>query len=165
MLGIMRIVNMDPDTGIRYGTIYLNNLDGDTAAYLFDEGRNVSEDEAIEEIRRWINAEIDQEIEDGRYISDIESDPEWEFERRLDRALQNLQIEEPTIKGTCDGVEYMITWLGGAPLLWVFKSPFTGKFDLCSPCVPNACNLDSPNPDGYEGYTVPADWLPKEESE
>ena len=148
--------NMNPETGIRYGTIYLNTLNGDTAAYLFDEGRNVSEDEAIEELWREIGFEADDlEFDDD---TDREAWVESEFEKRA----EGIQIEEPTIEGECDGVKYMISWLGGAPLLWCFESPVTGTFDLCAPCVPNACNLNSPNPDGYEGYTVPADWLEEE---
>lgn len=146
------ITNMNPETGIRYGTIYLNTLEGDTAAYLFDEGRNVSEDEAIEDLRREIASEAAE-----RGFEDDTDREDWE-EREFEERVEGIQIEEPTIQGECDGVKYMISWLG-APLLWVFESPFTGTFDLCSPCVPNACNLSSPNPDGYEGYTVPADWL------
>lgn len=152
----MSIANMNPETGIRYGTIYLNNLDGDTAAYLFDEGRNVSEYNALQELRHELVFEADD-----MGFEDEEEMEAWlqeEFERRV----ENLNIEEPTIEGECDGVTYMISWLGGAPLLWVFNSPHVGTFDLCSPCVPGACNLESPDPEGYVGYTVPPDWLRKE---
>lgn len=154
----MSIANINPETGIRYGTIYLNHLDPDTAAYLFDGGRNVSEDEdeVIEEIREEVNIAAE---ENG---FGTEDDKERWIEREFERRVESLQIEEPTIEGTCDGVEYMISWLGGAPLLWVLKSPHTGRFRLCSPCVPYACDIESPDEDGYEGYTVPADWLPKE---
>ena len=149
------ITNMNPETGIRYGTIYLSAIDSDTAYDLFYEGDNVSEDDAIGDLRVEICIEADE-----RGFDDDRDREDWE-ERQFEERVEGIQIEEPTIKGECDGVKYMISWLGGAPLLWVFESPFTGRFDLCSPCVPNACNLNSPNPGGYEGYTVPADWLRK----
>lgn len=156
--------NVNPETGIRYGTIYLHHLDPDTAQWLWDEGENVSEKEAYEELRLEITDKVVQEIEDG----DLDIDPtdiadiELEVERRLDRQADSILVEEPTIEGECEGVKYAISWLGGAPLLWVFESPVIGRFDLCSPCVPNACSIESPNDSGYEGYTVPDDWIHKE---
>lgn len=148
--------NINPETGVRYGTIYLNNLASDLASDLFYNGTNVSEDEAIEELRREINAEIENDVENG----DVNVDEiEWEFERRFDRAAEHLQIDEPTIMGTYEGVEYMISWLGGAPLLWVLKSPIITTAALCSPCVPNAGDLDSPG--DYECYGIPDDWRAK----
>jgi hypothetical protein len=37
---------------------------------------------------------------------------------------------------------YQVSSLGGAPLIWVFKSPYVTPCRQCSPCVPNAGNLD-----------------------
>lgn len=147
------ITNTNSETGIRYGTIYLRSIDDDTAHYLFYEGNNVSMDDAAEELRREIGIEAAE-----RGFDDDTDREDWE-EREFERQVEGIEVEEPTIEGECDGVKYMISWLGGVPLLWVFESPVTGRFNLCSPCVPNACNLDSPNPGGYEGYMVPADWL------
>ena len=177
--------NTNPETGIRYGTIYLNNLDGDTAAWLWDEGENVSNEEAYAELKSEIERDADNIEEEvrisaaerdyallasDRYMEvEVEAayarlgykDREDYFETRLENE-SDFQIEEPTIEGECEGVKYAISWLGGAPLLWIFESPFIGMFDLCSPCVPNACSLESPNPSGYEGYDVPADWRRKD---
>lgn len=80
------------------------------------------------------------------------------IESRLERFSDLCQIDEPIIEGVYEGVTYHISWLGGAPLVWVFESPYVTKADLCSPCVPNAGSLDSLNPDGYECYDVPPDW-------
>ena len=39
--------------------------------------------------------------------------------------------------------KYLLGYLGGAPLIWVARSPFVTYCAPCSPCVPNAGDLDS----------------------
>ena len=52
------LVNCD-ETGIRYGCIYLNSLDPDTASWLWDAAENLSEAQAYEELK----AEIERAAE------------------------------------------------------------------------------------------------------
>ncbi len=68
-----------------------------------------------------------------------------------------------------DGDEiYELSYLGGAPLIWVIKSSrivYTNS--LCSPCCPNAADLDSglTNEDeGYECYGIPKEWEESDEN-
>lgn len=97
--------------------------------------------------------------------------------REIEGAWGNLDISEPIISGNYEGVDYQITWLGGAPLLWVLEGPVGFANHLCSPCVPNAADLDNGfeptsipvdqihrDHDGYLCYVVPQDWLAKEQS-
>ena len=147
--------NTNPKTGIRYGTIYLNTLNGDVADDLFFNGENISERDAYEELREELNTEAEER-------GFCESDKEQWIERELEYRGEQIQVEEPTIKGECDGVSYGISWLGGAPLLWVFESPIISKARLCSPCVPNAGDLNSLDEDGYECYGIPDDWRNEE---
>lgn len=159
------MTNCNPHTGIRYGTIYLNNLDPDTADHLFYEGTNISEQEAYKEAKAEIEATVKNEIADA--VSDGEEPPydeddiDREVEHRLERWAEGLQIEEPYIEGECEGVNYGISHLGGAALLWVYESPHLTRARLCSPCVPGAIDLDSVDADGEEGYDVPPDWRVK----
>lgn len=175
--------NTNPTTGIRYGVIAFNNLDPDLGQELwYTHGRDLSWEAAEKEL--WAEIERDADaIEEEVRIAIAEDDPslvghedyeasriesaymargyddrEDYVESRFEREREQIQIEEPVIEGEYEGVKYRIDWLGGAPLLWVIEGPVIGRFDLCSPCVPNACSLESPNPDGYEGYDVPADW-------
>lgn len=170
--------------GVRYGTIYLNSLDPNVADELFfgSQATNLSEQLAYEELKYEIERDADgieeeiyNEIEDrtphlvrdDTYMEDLYTDA---FQRlgyadrddyidtRLELESQDMQIEEPTISGTLDGVKYEISWLGGAPLLFVLKSPVISKAKLCSPCVPNAGDLDSLDEDGYECYGIPEYW-------
>ena len=47
-----------------------------------------------------------------------------------------------------------IIYLGGAPLLYIHKSPFMTRALKCSPCVPHANDLDSLDPDGFDTYCL-----------
>jgi hypothetical protein len=199
-------VNVNPETGIRYGVIAFDSL----AEWCYEElwygagATNVSEEEAAEEGRmearqKWEShleeaeiaaTEVDPHMsEDDRaqYINDwfyrmgIESDMELFIEREMDHFFDCCQIDEPVIEGECDGVKYHISWLGGAPLLWVNEGPVGVANRLCSPCVPNAADLDGgfvleseataeasdevleAYEHGYPCYCVPRDWLRKED--
>lgn len=76
------------------------------------------------------------------------------------------QGEEEEIEGDLDGVHYVTSWLGGALNFFILESPRTTLVrSLCSPCVPNAGDLDSGKAEfsvegdrGYLCYDVPAEW-------
>lgn len=177
-------VNTNSKTGIRFGVIAVNNLDPDVVENLwYGYGAvDLSYQAALEELKAEIERDADN-IEDEVRIGIAETDPSlvgderWEerriedeylrlgyddredyVENRLEAESWCIQIDEPTIEGNYQGVHYQISWLGGAPLLFVFESPFKGMFQLCSPCVPNAVSLESPSDVGAEGYDVPPDW-------
>jgi hypothetical protein len=152
----MSSLNVNLETGVRYGVIALNNIDSDTAQWLWTEGENISEREALDDLQLDIEEAIAQEIAAGTL--DVDTDVDDEARRRFERSCDCLEIDEPHIEGEYDDIKYAISWLGGAPLLWMLKSPHTTYANLCSPCVPNAGNLDSLNSDGYECYDVPPDW-------
>ena len=94
----------------------------------------------------------------------------------VERQAENIQIDEPIIEGKLDGVEYRISWLGGAPLVYL-TGGLTGVAEqLCSPCVPGAAELgggfllDSENEEyngredfvpthGYRCYCPPREWV------
>ena len=180
--------NLQPNVapnGIRYGIISANSLDQDlvhdllyhigedlTYAEAELEASNIAECEAenIEEEVRIAIAEAggftDREYEDvieewvEKAYKDLGYDGREDYiQRRIEEQMDNYYCEEPVTAFTYEGVKGQTTWLGGALLLWIFDSPYTGTFQLCSPCVPNACNLDQPENGGYAGYTVPTHWL------
>lgn len=144
--------NVNENTGIRYGIISANSLHPDLVDTLMygTSAKDVHFEEAKSEL--W--ADIKSTCKD--YMSDDESDEVADL--AVENMSQNWQ-HEPVFEGEHDGVRYRTCWLGGALNIWIFESPFTSKFDLCSPCVPNCADISSPNPEGFEGYTVPPDWL------
>jgi hypothetical protein len=126
--------NVNPETGIRYGVVALNTL----AEWVFDEffyhGTNTTYEDALKE---W-QAE-NPDADDDNFL--------WEG----DEDSYELETE--------DGLKLGLSYLGGAPLVWVFESPHTTRARLCSPCVPNAGDLDNRDPNGEECYTLPDDWF------
>ena len=150
-------VNTNSKTGIRFGVIAVNNLNSDLVEDLwYGYGAvDLSYQAAMEELDAEIGREADRLIETGELQAE---DRDWYVDRETDKRRDDIQIDEPTIEGTYEGVQYRIGWLGGAPLLFVFESPFKGRFQICSPCVPNAVSLESPSDVGAEGYDVPPDW-------
>lgn len=43
--------------------------------------------------------------------------------------------------------------------IMILKSPFYTFAQLCSPCVPGAGNIDSPDPEGAKSYCLGHDWF------
>lgn len=186
------MTNTNPTTGIRYGVIAFNNLDPDLGQELwYTHGEDLSYEAACEELLAEIERNADN-IEDEVRIAIAEEDPslvgqegfedarieaaymvggyddrEDYIQSRYDRERERVQIDEPVIEGEYAGVKYRIDWLGGAPLLWVLEGPVGRCHSLCSPCIPNAGDLDSGFIDdemeaGYECYVVPFEWLSRE---
>jgi len=179
------MTNTNEKTGIRYGVIAAQSLDPDLFDYItYGIGRDLTNLQALKDIKEEAEAgaeRIEDEVritlaERGDY-TEREYEDAWDEEVEaaygrlgftdresyvddyIEQQLLDLQIEEPVFEFDYQGVRGQVTWLGGAQIVFIFESPFTGFFDLCSPCVPNATNLDNPNENGFEGYTVPGDWL------
>jgi len=176
--------NVNPDTGIRYGVISMNSIDPDVGTDLWYglDATVVSYQGFIEEVTAEANAQYDGLLEDA--MNDLLEDetPEQWMERQgyderdayvaeyVESASDNYYCDEPDIVGVYEDVEYQITWLGGAPLLWILKGPIGFADQLCSPCVPNAADLDGgfilegePGEDErYMCYVCPKDWLDQE---
>ncbi len=144
------MTNINPETGVRYGIISANNLDPEVICDLQAVGRDVHWEARKQEIAD----DLQMEVDNGAKFENFDE----ELEYRVDRAADRFEDDEPVHEFYRDGVRGRTTWLGGALLVFVFHSQWMDQFDLCSPCVPGCCDLDSPNPDGYVGYTVNPDW-------
>lgn len=197
--------NTNPVTGIRYGVISMHSIDGDVAndlwygpgatdlsyqaAYeeakadaetLYDRHMEEAEIAASETDHNMSDAEREAFIEDWFERNDIEFDKEVFVDSILERHSDMCCIDEPNIEGVYDGVHYLISWLGGAPLLRITQGPLAVADRLCSPCVPNAADLDGGYAlasevidsldgnkqtlsavleAGFQCYGVPRDWL------
>jgi hypothetical protein len=195
------MTNRNPNTNIRYGVIACASLDDDVVEELMygAQARNLSEEAAAEEAHKQARDRAD-EVEDlaaqmlherdplmpvlqfaELLVAEVEAAYESlghaDREDFIDNQLAHQSdyvVEEPTIEGTVDDVKYEISWLGGAPLLWVLEGPEGVANKLCSPCVPNAADLDGGFVLGDEMlaeqdyshhfgcYCVPRDWLRKD---
>ena len=144
--------NIHPKTRIHYGIIRANSLDWELVDdLLYHYGTDISYQEAYAEIA----IQVWREVLDGEIKFD---DAEEEIERRT----EDLQIEEPIVEGVYGGIRFRSSWLGGALHFFILDSPHINRYAECSPCVPNAGDLDSPDIDGVETYDVPPDWRREE---
>lgn len=150
--------------GVRYTVFSFNELADwcNDDLWYGPQARDLSYEDALEELkaeaeRAYVNlleeaaisaAESGADREPGFNLEDYEE--KWfEFKNHeydkadfvsdyMERRAEHIQIDEPRIKGTLDGIDYEISWLGGAPLVWILKGlPGVGKA-LCSPCCPGA---------------------------
>lgn len=156
------IPNQD-EHGIRYTMYSMNDIDSDLVDdLLYTYGKDLSYEAAYEEEEACQRAEWENNCETSSILAQENFDviPVFaDFEADFKDFVP--MIDEPVIEGTHQGIHYRTSWLGGAQMLWVFKSPIIGHFNLCSTCVPGACDGSAPTPraDGFCGYAVPPDWL------
>jgi len=139
-------VNVNPKTGIRYGVVDLQSLEDWVFEEFFHNGRNLTYEAAQRDFADEIMSEH------GRPPTDEEWD-EWNDYAEFEEEEYELEI---------DDMKLLLTYLGGAPLVFVMDSPHVTRTRGTSPCVPNAGDLDNKDPRGIETYDVPEDWYYKE---
>jgi len=140
------MVNVDPKTGISYGVVSLNALEDWVYDEFFYNGRNITYEAAMEDFVAEFEAEHGREPDD-------EEIQEW---------VDYAEFQEEEYELETDGMKLLLTYLGGAPLVFVIKSPHTTRTRPTSPCVPNAGDLDNKDPHGILAYDLPEDWYYKE---
>jgi hypothetical protein len=191
------MLNTSPTTGVRYGVISCASLNQDLVNEQLSYGpgaKDLSYAEAYAEAKKDAERRADQIEEEVKTSAAEQGVIDAELENWLEQATEAAyerlgyadrddlincdlekfsdlyQCDEPVIEGEYEGVKYRISWLGGAPLLWVLEGPIGYAARLCSPCVPNAADLDGgffdlPRSEIAEAqyphqcYVVPRDWL------
>jgi len=78
-----------------------------------------------------------------------EQDGTFDLEALLEQVIDQwhdaYQPDEEEYEWVVSPTEaYLVSWLGGAPLIWVTRSAYATPCRQCSPCVPGAGDLDSP---------------------
>jgi hypothetical protein len=149
------LANVDPETGISYGVISLNSIDSYTLEDIYQNGEDLSYKAAREEAEKEFS--MLKYNPDGTPLDDdyLESAmQEW------DEAYQN---DNDAYLYTSEGITVQTS--GDGSTLWVFKSPYTRLVSQCSPCVPNAGDLNTEtakwNSQGapVNAYDLPQTWL------
>lgn len=150
--------NINPTTGIRFGAINGQSIHPEVLDELHSLARNETYHRLRDEREQQLSAELRStfdRINEDLFAQVIELQLEAESEHG------DFDDEEPSADIVHEGVSLKFGYLGGAVLLIIHDSPYTWVVEsLCSPCVPNAANLDS-NIDsaGYIAYAPPNSWL------
>lgn len=140
--------NEDPETGIHYGVIRQNSLADWVLDEIFQNGDNLSYDEAREEFEKDLRR---------KYFGKNAGI----FEEKLEAWNDQYEENEDTYRYASDGITVQTS---GGGNLWVFKSPTIVLTRQCSPCYPNAGNLDETENGYLKTYALPEDWLRKEDT-
>ena len=130
------IPNMNSETGIRYGVVALDSLEDWVWDEFFHQGTNETQEAVAKEYN-------------------VENMPEDEQQAFWD----NYYADEEEYSLETDGMSLGLSYLGGAPLVYVFQSPHMTQARECSPCIPGAGNLDSQEVGSFDCYTLPQDWF------
>lgn len=143
-------VNIDPNTGIRFGVV-----DGKSVPDLLDDiltfGENLSYDDYMQHVEEQLRAA--ESLEEIRDLVPYDPETPLEFplceekiEELMELIAENYEPREDEYELVFpeDDEHYLLTYLGGAPLIFVCKSKFVTRCRGCSPCVPNGGDLDSP---------------------
>lgn len=153
--------NINPETGIPYGTIYLSRLADWVFNEFFYNGENLTYKAAWEEFLSEKESDFLNLQEEGSEEAEgCDTFADWKDENINDweEEFNNLYMaEEEEYFLETDGMELLLTYLGGAGLVYVLKSPHTTQCGQCSPCVPNAGNLESEG--STLAYALPRDWF------
>ncbi len=133
----MSVANVNSETGIRYGVIQGNHASL-LLEEIFQNGTNESFEghkrDLISDLSHWLKQHGQRDDFADEMAKDCVEELEWD----------DYQAEEECYSYSDAGAEFLVSWLGGAPLIWVTKSPrIVAVKSLCSPCVPNAGDLDS----------------------
>jgi hypothetical protein len=145
--------NINPETGVRYGVI-----SGHNAPHLLESIMNNGVDETFEYHKSECVKRLASLLEDmgqrdaEESAKSIVDDFEWD----------SYESDESEYSYTdAKGNRFTLGYLGGATLIWCIQTDTeTYVRSLCSPCVPNAGDLDSGfDPNGVKCYGVPAEYL------
>jgi hypothetical protein len=168
--------NRNPETGVPYGVT--NNIPDwlweEIDQWLPDDWDEIRTDlawEVLKKNRESLTQEMVDEFWGGDDVQLDELDDfmsefvvefvEEMFPGEWQNVLENFDDSELRKSGEVEGVKLSLSYLGGAPLLWVVKSPRLVWCRPCSPCVPGGGDLDSPQEEGsgMQCYGLPEGWI------
>ena len=144
MFAIDRTANIHPETGIAYGVISVSSLKPEWLDDVYTKGTNVSYENAFEEFKKELAAEGIGEDHDD-YEDKIQ-----EFNDSYQESEDTYLFEEGE---DANKLVLQTSSLG----IYVIQSPRVGYFRQCSPCCPNAGDLDAPG-GSIRTYDIPKGW-------
>lgn len=116
-----------------------------------DDWRKAKDLDVDEVLETLVNQE---EVDTEALLSDLEDRGLWDNDSDCEGHEYDYTLD--TDEGP---VKLQLTWLGGATLIFVLDSPWVVRCARCSPCCPNAGDLD--NKGSIMAYCLPPDELPE----
>ena len=136
--------NRDTETSIRYGVISRNSVI-ESGQEVYEHGTNLTHQQHFDNVRRELRGALSDYFSDSKWKEGEPSELDKAVSDALDaiedRLNDRYQEDNDSYQYEKDG--YIIeTCLDND--FTVIESPFFTYAQFCSPCVPGACNLDSP---------------------
>jgi hypothetical protein len=148
------MTNFDDKTGIHYGAISYHSVMPEALDDVFTQGDNLTYQEAADEAQSTLTKAL-IDIGLGEMAESIWSDIEDLWDGQVYQGDDEVYLYEQ------DG--YKISNSPSLVCLFVEKSPWYTFARPCSPCVPNAGDLD--NPEGLlKTYCLGPEWFEGEKS-
>jgi ribosomal protein L37AE/L43A len=152
--------NIDRSTGIRYGCIGQHAV---TQAWAesaeADYGPPTCPECGNSELKEYtLHGHVDQDTGEEYPQYNDRGCADWVCDD-CGHTLDNDQVygDEPVGWHVDDGEYVAIDCLASDIL--ITKSPYYTKAKFCSPCVPGACSIESPDEDGEKAYCFGHDWF------
>ncbi len=154
--------NIHPKTGIAYGVMNANNCDPEILSELMFGTDTID--------ITYLEAMVQHAVNKCQYCQPDQNQDETQFEylTRVKAEVQALDIDwqefddaneehSPYLcafnKDNTQGMYFV-----DSNILMITESPVTAMVSRCSPCYPNAGDLDNKNEDGIEAYNIPESW-------
>lgn len=159
--------NYNSETGYPYGVI-----SGNSVPEVLDDIISNGTDETFESVKTELRDNLLSAVH--RALEDIHFHPEklfteddaTELLESFDGLWDYWECDEHSYSHEydCDlgKVSVGISHLGGAPLIWVFSSPYVIPCRQCSPCVPGAGDMDNATADGSYAHCLPPEDMPED---
>ena len=119
---------------IHYGTIYGNDVSSFALDNIIQNGRNLSYEEALKELKNSFICNIKEWLED-KYLNDTYIDFDQMFEGVESSLSDHYESSDDTYLYEHDG--YIIEYHTYDNSLIILKSPYVCYAAMCSPCFPN----------------------------
>lgn len=146
--------NIDTETGIRYGFIYMNNVSSFAIDDIIQNGTDLSYEAWKEELIDSIVKAIERAIEDYGSVRSYNGDlaevadsiaSEVEYESCGDNQRYEYEDDDVHLETTSDNG------------IFILKSKYYTLCELCSPCAPGAGYIT--NEGSYKAYCLPPSWF------
>lgn len=182
------IPNFDPETGIHYGVISQHSLNPEALDDIHSEARDLSYEAAVDELKKELRRiaqfpapdrhamitggdlkyvtkglDLDEMImvfEDTEYSEDEKVSTAWDL---IEQKFNDTYESDGSHSWLYEKDGYVLRDCLHTDIM-VIKAPFCTWSKQCSPCVPNAGDLDSPlsEGDGLKSYCLGLDWFDNE---
>jgi hypothetical protein len=161
--------NTNAKTGLPWGVIAGRNLHPEVQSELHLLAASLSSTQVLADWKVKAVKEMTTALEVFGRVTQEQKDQIAEIvEAAGDNSTEQFTDPEPSASVVYQGYRAYVTYLGGAMLVFSEDGPVVGGRQLCSPCVPNAVDLDAGfdaagTPGSIDCHGFPADWYPDNE--